>query len=291
MNNINLIYEKVIDKININFDPNFLIDIYIRFVIIATIFFILYKYYLINITINNLLKLFETQIQIYLLKFQNLKKSNQTLFTYINNYFTKYINELNNTPSIINSKINDTNMIVIFVTMLLILLIIICILIYVFDGINKINFKNIFYSLIFNILFITITQFILFYIIYTYIDPITLYSFFYYDYDIKPVPIEEIQVQELLQYKIVSISKDSSQTLLINSSKTGTLFIFVNLSICVFIVMFILSIVNYLILYNNYSIEKNIIPFTKISLYIYIICTLVSFFIFIMLLLVLVKQI
>ena len=47
-------------KYNINkkfnlLEPNFLIDIYIRFILISTLFYILYKYFLIDITIDNII--------------------------------------------------------------------------------------------------------------------------------------------------------------------------------------------------------------------------------------------
>ena len=104
-------------NINKNFnllDPNFLIDIYIRFILIATVFYILYKYFLIDITIDNIIISLQKKINIYVPNFQNLKKNNESAFKEINNYFTNYVNNLNTLPSTAKPNVNDLNMAIIF---------------------------------------------------------------------------------------------------------------------------------------------------------------------------------
>jgi hypothetical protein len=178
------------------------------------------------------------------------------------------------------------------------LLLIICVIIYLTNGYNNINFKSIFYSIFFNLLFIILSQFILFYVIYTFIDPIKIYKFFYYDYDIKPIdtttPIpstledaESILKTQLENLKIKKPISENEQSLIIDSQKIGTIYIFNIIFICIFIIMFVLSLLNYLIVYNNYKIGSSIIPFTQFSLIIYIILGCLSLLIFIILLILL----
>jgi hypothetical protein len=283
-------------------DPNILIDIYIKFIIISSIFFILYKYYLIDITIDNIYKIFQSKLDIYVPDLKTIKNNNEKLFTQINDYMTNYSNQVKKTPSNANTNINDTNMIIIFTTMIISLFIILCVIIYLSNGYNYINFINIIYSIIFNSIFIIISQFILFYVIYEYIDPLKLYNFFYYNYDIKPVATKPpIDPKNTEDPKIININKPDidpsilnktiiatpSQTIIIDSAKIGTIFIFLVIFISISIIMFVLSILNYLIVYNNYNIGNSIIPFTKFSLIIYILITCVSFLIFIILLMLL----
>ena len=283
-----------IDFIN----PNVLIDIYIKFVIVASIFYILYKYYLIDITIDNMYKLLNTKFDIYVPSLKNIIKKNQDIFNNINDFMTNYRNKLSNLPSKVDSSINDTNMIIIFSTMVVSLLLIICVIIYLTNGYNNINFKSIVYSIFFNLLFIILSQFILFYVIYTFIDPIKIYNFFYYDYDIKPIDtttpipstIEDAQSILETQMKNLKIKKpisENEQSLIIDSQKIGTIYIFNIIFICIFIIMFVLSLLNYLIVYNNYKIGSSIIPFTQFSLIIYIIIGCLSLLIFIILLILL----
>ena len=280
---------KTIDFLN----PNVLIDIYIRFVIIASIFYILYKYFLIDITINNIFKLMKTQIEIYIPNFKNFKINNIDIFNQINNYMTNYVSELKKAPTTANSNINDTNMIIIFATMIVSLFLILCLIIFLTNGYKYISFPNIFYSAIFNIIFMTSSQFMLFYFIYSYLDPIKIYSFFYYNYDIKPVVADKSKTPTppipIINPDILNPlgSQTSSQSVIFNSTTTGTIFIFICIFICIFIIMFVLSILNYFIVYNNYNIGNSILPFTKISFVIYIMITCVSFIVFIMLLLLL----
>ena len=261
-------------------NPNLLIDVYVKFVIISSIFFILYKYYLIDTTLNNIYEIIQTKIDIYVLELQNIKKNNMQIFSQLNDYMTNYSNQLKSLPSTANTYINDTNMVIIFATMIISLFIILCVIIYLSNGYNNINFINIIYSIIFNSIFIILSQFILFYVIYSYIDPIKIYNLFYYDYDIKsdePTPTGAKNPE-------TTKSNTNSQSIIINSAKTGTIFIFLVMFICISIIMFVLSILNYLIVYNNYNIGNSIIPFTKFSLLIYILITCVSLLAFIILL-------
>jgi hypothetical protein len=283
-----------IDFIN----PNVLIDIYIKFVIVASIFYILYKYYLIDITIDNMYKLLNTKFDIYVPSLKNIIVKNQLIFNNINDFMTNYRNKLATLPSKVDSSINDTNMIIIFSTMVVSLLLIICVIIYLTNGYNNINFKSIVYSIFFNLLFIILSQFILFYVIYTFIDPIKIYKFFYYDYDIKPIDTttpapstledaESILKTQLENLKIKKPISKNEQSLIIDSQRIGTIYIFNIIFICIFIIMFVLSLLNYLIVYNNYKISSSIIPFTQFSLIIYIILGCLSLLIFIILLILL----
>ena len=283
-------------------DPNFLIDIFIRFIIIASIFYILYKYYLVDTTINNFYKILENKLNLYIPSFKNVTKAYPTIFNQINDIITEYINYTNTLPSTQNSKNNDTNMMIIFITMVLVLFLIISIIIYITNGIKFIDYKNVFYSIIFNILFITLSQFTLFYVIYEYIDPIKIYNLFYYNYKIDPTqsPIDtnlstlsnaQLQLNQLIkQYNTLEIPLSNSyvntpEPLILSSTTTSTVFIFMIIFLCIFIIMLILSIVNYIVIYNGYNISSNILPFTNISFAIYIMITCVSFIAFIILLL------
>jgi len=307
-----ILLDNVFQKIDY-FDPNVLIDIYIKFVIIASIFYILYKYYLIDITINYIFELLDKKLIIYLPSFKNIKQNNSSVFTQIDNFLKNYINTLNNQPSTANSTINDTNMIIIFATLIISLFGILCTIIFISNGYKYIDFKNVGYSLLFNIIFISLSQFIVFYVLYRYIDPLQVYNLFYYNYVINPIkpnitlpPDITLPPKITLQPEIITtasitdelngiktnsvslvapqfsipnvnpLNNQSTQPVIINSTYTGTLFIFINIFIFVFIIMFILSILNYLVIYNNYNVGNRMIPFTELSLLIYIILTLVS---------------
>ena len=382
-----VLLDNVFQKIDY-FDPNVLIDIYIKFVIISSIFYILYKYYLIDITVNNIFELLQKKLNIYLPSFKNIKQNNSTVFTLIDKFLNDYINTLNDKPSTANSTINDTNMIIIFVTLIVSLFVILCMIIFISNGYKYIDFKNVGYSLLFNIIFISLSQFIVFYVLYKYIDPLQIYNIFFYNYVINPIAPEitlpeitlpeitlpsEITLPEItlpleitlpseitlpnkiklgssntsttvsnatsanatasttkassvttkassvtnkasaitkasttdklnsLKNKAVSLvapkysipnlnslgPQSTPQPVIINSTYTGTLFIFINIFIFIFIIMFILTILNYLVVYNNYNVGNRIIPFTRLSLVVYIILTFVSLSSFIILLLLL----
>lgn len=303
---ISNVSSKVIKEINqIDFiNPNVLIDIYIKFIIIASIFYILYKYFLIDITINNMYKLINTKLDIYVPTLKKIKEKNKLIFDRINNFMINRSNKLKNLPQNKDSKINDTNIIIIFVTMILSLFIIIAGIIYLTNGYNNINFINIGYSILFNLIFIILSQFILFYVIYSFIDPIKIYKFFYYDYDIKPVntispetinPIindsdistpTNIPSISLQDEKLKLIDKNN-QPIIINSKKIGIIYVYTIIFICIFIFTLLLSIINYLIIYNNYKINSSIFPFTQLSLIIYILISCFSLIILIILLILL----
>jgi len=297
---------KVINEIDF-INPNVLIDIYIKFIIIASIFYILYKYFLIDITINNMYKLLNDKLNIYTPKIKKIKEKNKLIFDRINNFMINRSNKLKNLPQNKDSKINDTNIIIIFVTMILSLFIIIAGIIYLTNGYNNINFINIGYSILFNLIFIILSQFILFYVIYSFIDPIQIYKFFYYDYDIKPdntissetinsiingetisVPTNISSISSItLQDEKLKLIDKNNQPIIINSKKIGIIYIYTIIFICIFIFTLLLSIINYLIIYNNYKINSSIFPFTQLSLIIYTLISCFSLIIFIILLILL----
>ena len=297
---------KVINEIDF-INPNVLIDIYIKFIIIASIFYILYKYFLIDITINNMYKLLNDKLNKYITKIKKIKEKNKLIFDRINNFMINRSNKLKNLPQNKDSKINDTNIIIIFVTMILSLFIIIAGIIYLTNGYNNINFINIGYSILFNLIFIILSQFILFYVIYSFIDPIQIYKFFYYDYDIKPdntissetinsiingetisVPTNISSISSItLQDEKLKLIDKNNQPIIINSKKIGIIYIYTIIFICIFIFTLLLSIINYLIIYNNYKINSSIFPFTQLSLIIYTLISCFSLIIFIILLILL----
>jgi len=295
---ISNVSSKVIKEINqIDFiNPNVLIDIYIKFIIIASIFYILYKYFLIDITINNMYKLINSKLDIYVPTLKKIKEKNKLIFDRINNFMINRSNKLKNLPQNKDSKINDTNIIIIFVTMILSLFIIIAGIIYLTNGYNNINFINIGYSILFNLIFIILSQFILFYVIYSFIDPIKIYKFFYYNYNIKPVnPIindGDISAPTnipsiLLQDEKLKLIDKNNQPIIINSKKIGIIYVYTIIFICIFIFTLLLSIINYLIIYNNYKINSSIFPFTQLSLIIYTLISCFSLIILIILLILL----
>ena len=297
---------KVINEIDF-INPNVLIDIYIKFIIIASIFYILYKYFLIDITINNMYKLLNDKLNIYTPKIKKIKEKNKLIFDRINNFMINRSNKLKNLPQNKDSKINDTNIIIIFVTMILSLFIIIAGIIYLTNGYNNINFINIGYSILFNLIFIILSQFILFYVIYSFIDPIQIYKFFYYDYDIKPdntissetinsiingetisVPTNISSISSItLQDEKLKLIDKNNQPIIINSKKIGIIYVYTIIFICIFIFTLLLSIINYLIIYNNYKINSSIFPFTQLSLIIYTLISCFSLIILIILLILL----
>lgn len=166
-------------------DPNFLIDILIKFILFASLMYILYKYFIIDTTVNYILEKIPTHIKFFIAK---LKIEANKIITpnAINTYITTEINSLANSPSNVNTTVNDTNFAIIFGTIIAAIAIIFFSIIITTGGYNKINYKNIIYDILINLVIIIVSQLIFYYLIYSYIDPIKLYKLFYYNYLLTP---------------------------------------------------------------------------------------------------------
>ena len=282
---------------NIIIDPNFLIDILIKFILLSSYVYLLYKYFLIDITVNYVIDAFQHHINIYLNKIQDLKSKNKDFLNIIINNILSTINSTKSTP--INKTSNDNNMMTIYFSMCSSVIVIVLSIIYISNTQSYINYKNMFYSLIVNIIFITISQVFFFYLIYSYIDPIKFYNLLYHDYTItksSPIinsgttnttPSQLQQLQQLFMTPDSSFNTSSVNYQIINSQTATAIFIFIIIFICLTILFAIISYLNYLVVYKYYTNLNIILPLNKISLPIYIILSIIFLIGFIVLVLLL----
>ena len=164
------------------YDPHFMINILIRFVFISSLIYILYKYFLIDLTIKYVVKAFETHLNFYIPQIPNMNKiiPINTIITQINNI----IANLESSPSGVNTTQNDNTMLIIYITMVSVITISISIILIITGGYKLFNFKHIAFDILINLVIITISQVVFFYLVYTYIDPIKIYSIFYYNFQL-----------------------------------------------------------------------------------------------------------
>ena len=246
-------------------DPNFLIDILIRFILLSSLIYILYKFFLIDMTINYIIKAFQSHIDIYSNQIQDLKLQNKDYLNYSINTILESINVIK--KSSIDTKTNDNNMMIIYFTMCFTFIIVVIGIIYMLNTIPYINYKNIFYSLIINTIFITVSQLLFFYLIYIYIDPIKVYNLLNFNYTItNPSATNTLPNNQTLPDSKVPQNTSTSELIL------RFIIIFIILFICLFILFSIISYVY------------------KISLNIYIILSIIFILVFIILLLLFINQ-
>ena len=183
---------------------------------------------------------------------------------------------------------------------------------------TNISYKLIFYELLFNVIIIVISQVLFYYFIYYNIDPIKIYTLLYYDYNIVPVipklsqipqvigintPIsiqnaknlQQILLQSLDTNKILQQPQILKPNIIDNSflsnQKSIVIFSFTIILAFLFIIFVIISFINYSNIYNNSMFFQNtIIPLNQISLYIYILLSIICLIGFIILLLLLLSK-
>ncbi len=90
------------------FEPNLLIDILIRFILISSLIYILYKFFLVDMTISHLIKQYSRHLEIYLTNFK-INTSQIISPQDINIFLSDQINSLINLPANNNPTINDRN--------------------------------------------------------------------------------------------------------------------------------------------------------------------------------------
>jgi hypothetical protein len=277
----------------------FLFDIFIRLLLIAGLFYVLYKIYLIDMTIENLYSLFIKHINIYLDRIASL--DNIFSLRVVTDSITNQINGLNNSreqnkkdaEAIANN--NDNNFMAVFITVVGGILILFTMII-VYTGTYKhLTLRNMMTSFIFNLIFIIISQLIFFYFVYAYMDPIQFATVFYYNYDLYlpriQDPILALQQQQQQQPQLVANNTSVLESQLINSQNTAVLFSGMLLCALAFFVLAILAIINYLVVWNNMNLPYLVIPLSGKSFMIYTLLASIAFMGFIMLLLIVLNRI
>jgi len=270
------------------FEPNLLIDILIRFILISSLIYILYKFFIVDITISHLINQYTKHLEIYLPNFK-INTSHVISPEDINIYLTNKLNSLINLPANNNPDTNDKNFSIIYTTFIVGLLILTIIIIILSGGFRLINYKNIGYTFLFNIVFIIISQLLFFYLIYSYIDPWTIYKLFYYDYILNEPNTQSKIGPETTQTNTKElntiINTDRDKNILIDSQKTATIYAFLVIFMLLTIIFLIIIVLNLLLVYKKYRIYEILIPLSKFTLPIYSIAGFVFLFLFIIMIL------
>jgi hypothetical protein len=274
----------------------FLIDIFIRLLLIAGLFYILYKFYFIDTTINNLYNLFLGHANIYLDKIGTLNQIFPLKIVY--DALINEINSLNNNrvankkAADIIEKDNDNNFMAIFISIIVGVFVIFALIIGYTGTYRLLNISNVYISFVFNIIFLIVSQLLFFYFVYPYIDPIQISTIFYYNYLITPpTNLQQIQNQILQKQQITNQQNIVLSQQLLSSKNTSLIFSFMLISAAVFLILAILTVISYLSLYNNVKLPYLVIPITHNTLLIYSLLTFVALAAFIILLLVLLNRV
>lgn len=277
-------------------NPNFLLDILVKFILLASFIYILYKYFLIDMTIKYIMEQMKAHINIYIEDFKIFLNSLMSITDfqeYLNNQINLYAKE----PSTKDSTANDTNFAIIFATFVIVLFIVIAGIIIITGGVNKIDYKNLIYTIVLNLVIIVISQIVFFYLIYSYFDPIKLYKFFYYDYKVEKVqtPTAGATTTTKPQPSGTGITRAATTTsiiandnplnkprdIIIDSRRTGSIYIFLLIFLILFLMLGIVTIFNVMLVYFNYSIPYLPLPLNKFTLSIYGTLTVLFLFLFI----------
>ena len=167
-----------VDIENTLLDPNFLIDIWIKFVLVSSLIYILYKFFLVDMTLEHIINQVSSHLNIYIgkLKEQNINTE------YLNKQMDNIILDYQSAKSTKNSDTNDINFAIIYSSMVISITITVVGIIFFTGGYKLINYSNILYNILFSIIALVVSQLLFFYLVYSYIDPIKIYKIFYYDY-------------------------------------------------------------------------------------------------------------
>lgn len=299
-------------------EPNFLLDVLIKFILIASFIYILYKYFLVDMTVKYVISSIKAHVKIYasgLNDFLNTLKMKQQFVDELQNQ-SKIMSKL---PSTVNSTINDTNFMIIYVTFLVVLTLLIGSIIFITGGYKKINYENVIFNIILNMSLIVVSQVVFFYLVYSYFDPIKLYKFFYNNDNYKYVkPTTTTTATTTTTDKTTTITTKNSNTkpnsinnnenatetsnldnnpreTIIQSKSTATIYVLLLIFLVLFILFSIITICGVLIKYYGYSsinmFISNLIPFNKITLSIYGILSSIFLFGFIIMMLLMTSRI
>jgi hypothetical protein len=310
--------QNIFDK-TILFEPNFLLDILIRFLMISSFLYILYKYFIIDMTINYIIAQVPIHFNIYASRFKTVISEFIGLDN-IYSYTNDQLNKLSNSPSTANPTVNDSNFAIIYGSMVGMLSVLIITVIVITGGYKHINYNNIIYNIILNLVIFVASQLVFFYLIYSYIDPLAFYKLLYFDYFINSSATTTTAPNQVLakqpttaQSGIISTTTSSnalaqnknipnsnlinltntsnSQDILLDSSGIATIFVFTMIFLVLLIIFIIITVLNLLSVYTNFNLMKLLIPLNINSLPIYSIITISLLFLFIILLLLLLRKI
>jgi hypothetical protein len=325
-------------------EPNFLLDILSRFILIASLFYILYKFYLVPLTEEIIINYANEHIKFYTDRINGLIQNSfikKIIIANLYYYFTLYTSN----DSIPNTSTNDKNFMIIYLSMIIGISVLISAIIILTGGINKINYLNLGISFLVNITIITITQLMFFYLVYIYLDPISFYKIFYYNYldsslsdstssiiqpdsnsssnttsdsnlsnnlinkitDIKSKGEKVYQISSEVARTIINAGIDiklqtgnltnnltnnsSERESIINSKSTTVIYVFMIISVILFIIFGIITILNVLVIYKNFNMPYAVIPLNNITIIVYSTLTLIFLFVFIILLMLLTSRI
>lgn len=294
-------------------DPNFLLDILVKFILVASFIYILYKYFLIDMTINYSLDQIRSHISIYETEFKAFIKTlidQQELINYLNTQSDK----LSNQPSTKDSKANDTNFAIILATCLIVSTILVFVILLITGGYKTINYDTLIYNIVLNIVILVVSQLVFFYLVYSYFDPVKLYKFFYYNYIITkqppaPTTTTPTTTKSPFGTKNPAFTLATTTTIfgsttttasqvpitpretIIKTSNDASIYIFLVIFVLLFIIFSIITVLNILIVHYNYSLPNSIIPMNGLTVYIYGILACICMFLFIIMTLVITNRI
>lgn len=264
-------------------DPNFLIDILIKIILISSFFYILYKFFLVEITVDYLINQVFNHINIYIAELKKYIQENYNMDDIITD-LNKNIDSLPSTTA--NTYINDTNFAIIYSTIIGTIAIIIGSLIFINNSFRIVKIENVLFSLFINLIVIIVSQLLFFYFVYSYLDPIKLFKILYYKY-----VIQKDKSKTTTTTTKSNIINTGDNTILLSSNNVIVIYIFLIIFIISFILSFIMLILNILSNKYNYDLSNIILPLNNISIYIYSILSLVFLFLSIIMLLLFMNRI
>lgn len=248
------------------------LDVAVKFIIFASLIYLLYKFFIIDLTIKYILDNAPSHIAIYkskLLELASLDKINAYLDTLIEEYSAA---ENNADPST-----NDANMMIIFITMIFLVFIIALFVIIYFGDITDINLHALFYNNLFTIVLLVVSQLLFFYIIYQYFDPIILYKVLYQPYNVIPQTAEAFAGTQG-KGNIISVPT-SDRKVNLTDYNTAIVFSFTVISGVCFFLALVALLLSGLSVYGGIHF-KYVSPGLNSSLAFKIICVITAVFLF-----------
>lgn len=171
------------------YDSHFMINILIRFILLSSLIYILYKNFLVDLTIKYIISAFEKHIDFYI---PDIPIINSIIP--INNVIldiTDRITSLISSSSDIDTTQNDNAMLIIYVSMISIVVFTVAVILVITGGYKSLNIRNITYDILINITVIILSQIVFFYLVYSYIDPIKIYNLLYFNFQLNdPITIQ-----------------------------------------------------------------------------------------------------
>lgn len=159
------------------YDSHFMINILIRFILLSSLIYILYKNYLVDLTIKYIISAFEKHLDFYI---SDISIINSIIpIDIIISYININILKLTSNSSGVDTTQNDNAMLIIYVSMISIVVFTVVVILVITGGYKSLNIRNITFDILINLSVIISSQIVFFYLVYSYIDPIKIYNLLY----------------------------------------------------------------------------------------------------------------